>query len=127
MNKEIKMEKDIIIVSETNNKGIIKFANEDFCKLSGFTLDELVGKPHNVVRHPDMPKAAFEDLWKTIQSGKIWSGIVKNKTKNGDFYWVNVTAYPSKNIKGEIVYISVRVKPTEEEIRNAINLYKTLK
>lgn len=127
MNKEIKMEKDIIIVSETNNKGIIKFANEDFCKLSGFTLDELVGKPHNVVRHPDMPKAAFEDLWKTIQSGKIWSGIVKNKTKNGDFYWVNATAYPSKNIKGEIVYISVRVKPTEEEIRNAINLYKTLK
>lgn len=127
MNKEIKMEKDIIIVSETNNKGIIKFANEDFCNLSGFTLDELVGKPHNVVRHPDMPKAAFEDLWKTIQSGKIWSGIVKNKTKNGDFYWVNATAYPSKNINGETVYISVRVKPTEEEIRNAINLYKTLK
>ena len=127
MNKEIKMEKDIIIVSETNNKGIIKFANEDFCKLSGFTLDELVGKPHNVVRHLDMPKAAFEDLWKTIQSGKIWSGIVKNKTKNGDFYWVNATAYPSKNINGETVYISVRVKPTEEEIRNAINLYKTLK
>lgn len=127
MSKEIKMDENTIIVSETNNKGIIKFANEDFCKLSGFTLEELVGKPHNLVRHQDMPKAAFEDLWKTVQRGETWCGIVKNKTKNGDYYWVNATAYPSKNVKGETIYISVRIKPTDKEIENAINLYKTLK
>lgn len=126
MNQEIKMSEDTIIVSETNSKGIITFANDDFCKLSGFSLEELVGKPHNLVRHKDMPKAAFKDLWNTVQSGNIWNGIVKNMTKNGDFYWVNATAYPSKNNKGETIFISVRVKPTNEEIDNAISLYKNL-
>ena len=89
-----------MIVSETDAKGNIIFANYDFCKIAGYTMEELIGKPHNTVRHKDMPKAAFEDLWKTIQSGNIWNGIVKNKTKNGGYYWVNATAYPSKNEKG---------------------------
>lgn len=74
-----------------------------------------------------MPKAAFEDLWKTVKAGKIWNGIVKNRTKNGGFYWVNATAYPSKTRNGEIRYISVRVKPTKEEIEKAEKLYKTMK
>ena len=117
----------MIIVTETDSKGIIKFANADFCKIAGYSLNELVGKPHNVVRHPDMPKAAFADLWKTIQNGKIWKGIVKNKTKDGDYYWVNATAYPSKDEKGELRYISVRVKPTEDEIKEAVSLYATLR
>ena len=127
MNREIKMEKEMIIVSETDVKGIIKFANDDFCKIAGYSIDELMGQPHNLVRHQDMPKAAFEDLWKTVQSGNIWKGIVKNKTKSGDYYWVNATAYPSKTPSGELRYISVRVAPTEKEISNAIALYKTLK
>ena len=114
------------LVSETNEKGIITFANNDFCKIAGFTLEELIGKPHNVVRHDDMPKVAFEDLWKTIQSGKVWNGIVKNKTKSGDFYWVNATAYQSKTQDGKLRYISVRVCPTEDEIKSAEALYKTL-
>ena len=126
MEKEILMDKNTIIVSETNNKGIITFANDDFCKLSGFKLEELIGKPHNIVRHPDMPKAAFKELWDTVQKGKVWKGIVKNKTKNGEFYWVNATAYPSKNSKGETIFISVRIKPTQKEINDAITLYKKL-
>lgn len=126
MNQEIKLSKDTMIVSETDARGIIIFANKDFCKIAGYSLEELVGKPHNYVRHTNMPKAAFADLWKTIQSGNVWNGIVKNKTKDGNFYWVNATAYPSKNENGELRYISVRVKPTQEEIDNAQNLYATL-
>ena len=127
LGKEIKLSLEFFLLSETDEKGIIRYANEEFCEVSGFKLDELVGKPHNIVRHKDMPKAAFEDLWKTVQNGKIWNGIVKNKTKNGGYYWVNATAYPSKNEKGELRYISVRIKPTDKEIEDAINLYKTLK
>jgi aerotaxis receptor len=126
MNKEIKMSEDMIIVTETDSNGVIKFANEDFCKIAGYSLDELVGAHHNKVRHEDMPKAAFEDLWKTIKDGSIWKGIVKNKTKDGDYYWVNATAYPSRTSDGELRYISVRVKPTDEEILNAQKIYKTL-
>ena len=127
MNKEIKMPEDMIIVTETDSKGIIKFANEDFCKIAGYSLEELVGQPHNKVRHDDMPKAAFSDLWKTIQSGNIWKGIVKNKTKDGGYYWVNATAYPSKTSNNDLRYISVRVKPTDEEVSNAIKHYTNLK
>lgn len=127
MNSEVKMSEDMIIVSETDAKGNIIFANQDFCKIAGYKLDELIGKPHNMVRHSDMPKVAFEDLWKTIQAGNIWKGIVKNRTKEGNYYWVNSTAYPSKKTNGEIRYISVRVKPTDKEVANAVALYATLK
>lgn len=127
MNSEVKMSEDMIIVSETDAKGNIIFANQDFCKIAGYKLDELIGKPHNMVRHSDMPKVAFEDLWKTIQAGNIWKGIVKNRTKEGNYYWVNATAYPSKKTNGEIRYISVRVKPTDKEVANAVALYATLK
>lgn len=127
MNQEVLLDKKTMIVSETDSKGIIIYANEDFCKIAGYTKEELIGKPHNYVRHPDMPKAAFEDLWKTIQRGEVWNGIVKNKTKDGGFYWVNATAFPSKDSNGNLRYISVRVKPTKEEIENAQELYKTLK
>ena len=126
MSKEIKLSIDTMIVSETDARGNILYANLDFCKIAGFTMEELIGKPHNIVRHKDMPKVAFEDLWKTIQRGDIWNGIVKNKTKDGDYYWVNATAFSSKNEDGDLKYISIRVKPTEEEIENAIKLYKTL-
>ena len=127
MSQEVKLSIDTMIVSETDAKGNIIFANSDFCDIAGYTIEELIGKPHNTVRHKDMPKAAFEDLWKTIKSGNIWNGLVKNRTKNGGYYWVNATAYPSKNEKGELRYISVRIKPTDKEIEDAINLYKTLK
>lgn len=126
MSRETILEKNTMIVSETDEKGIILYANSDFCTMAEYTKDELIGQPHNIIRHEDMPKVAFADLWKTIQSGKLWNGIVKNKTKNGNYYWVNATAYPSVDYNGKKRYISVRIKPTKEEIRSAEALYKTL-
>lgn len=126
MSQEIKLDKKTMIVSETDNKGNILYANDDFCKIAGYSKEELIGKPHNMVRHPDMPKVAFKDLWETIQRGEIWNGIVKNRTKSGGFYWVNATAFPSKDKDGNLRFISVRVKPTPEEIETASALYKTL-
>jgi len=123
---EVLLNKDTMIVSETDEKGIIIYANADFCTIAGYTKEELIGQPHNKVRHSDMPRAAFEDLWKTIKSGNIWNGIVKNKTANGGYYWVNATAYPSIDSNGKKRYISVRVKPTNDEIKNATALYRTL-
>jgi len=120
---EIKLEKDTLIVSETDEKGILIYANEEFCKISGYTKDELIGQDNNIVRHPDMPKETSLELWNAIQAGEIWNGIVKNKTKNGDFYWLNATAYSSKDANGNKRYISIRVKPTDDEVKNAIALY----
>lgn len=126
MSKEVILEKNTMIVSETDEKGTIIYANDDFCKIAGYSKEELIGKPHNIVRHKDMPKAAFKDLWDTVQAGNIWHGIVKNRTKDGNFYWVNATAYPSKTIDGKKRYISVRVQPTKKEIENASKLYESL-
>ena len=127
MSKEIQIHKNTMIVSETDEKGIIIYANDDFCNIAGYSKEELIGKPHNLVRHEDMPKVAFQDLWNTVQSGKVWNGIVKNKTKSGDFYWVNATAYQSKTQDGKLRYISVRACPTNDEIKSAEALYKTLR
>ncbi|QKF73775.1 PAS sensor-containing signal transduction protein [Aliarcobacter faecis] len=126
MEIEIELSKDTIIVTQTNEKGIIEFANEDFCKISGYTLNELVGNPHNMIRHKDMPKWAFEDLWKTIKSGRMWKGIVKNRTKNGGYYWVKANVYSSKNSDGSLRYISARAKPTKDEINKAILAYQNI-
>jgi aerotaxis receptor len=122
--REIELDKDTLIVSETDEKGIIKYANSDFCKISGFSKDELIGKPHNMVRHPDMPRSAFKDLWDTIKEGRVWNGVVKNSTKEGGFYWVYATIYPSIDVNGKRRYISVRVKPTKEEVEKTQQLIK---
>lgn len=115
------------LVSETDAKGIIIFANDEFCNIAEYTQEELLGKPHNVVRHEDMPKAAFEDLWKTVKSGNVWQGYVKNKTASGGFYWVYATVYPYKNDKGEQCYISIRRKPSREDVQKYTELYKTMR
>ena len=125
-NEEIKLNNQSMIVTETDSKGIITFTSEDFCTISGYTSDELVGQPHNMIRHNFMPKAAFQDLWNTVQKGKIWSGTVINKTKSGGYYWVKATVYPSKSYTEEIKYISVRIMPSEIEIQNAISSYSKL-
>lgn len=127
MSREVKLSKDTMIVSETNSKGKIVYANDDFCKIAGFTKEELIDKHHNIVRHSDMPKAAFKDLWETIQRGKTWKGIVKNRTKDGGYYWVNATAYPVTKKNGKKRLISVRVKPTKKEVEMAEKLYKKMK
>ena len=126
MSKEIVLEDHAFLVSETNEKGIITFASDDFCEIAGYSVEELIGKPHNLVRHPDMPKAAFKSLWDTVKDGNIWTGYVKNATKNGDYYWVYATVYPTITSEGTKGYLSCRRKATSEEIQKAINLYKTL-
>lgn len=126
MSSEVRLGKDTMIVSETSSKGKIIYVNKDFCKISGFSKDELIGEHHNIVRHKDMPKAAFKDMWQTIEKGKTWSGIVKNRCKNEDYYWVRATVYPVTKKNGKQRYISVRVQPTDEEIADAIKLYKTM-
>lgn len=113
MEKEIVLDNTIMIVSETDEKGNILYANEDFCKICGYTKEELIGKPHNIVRHSDMPKVAFKGLWDDIKSGKEWRGIVKNKAKSGDYYWVRAYVYSVKDQNGTR-YISVRTKPSKK-------------
>lgn len=125
MSKEIKLQNSAMIVSETDEKGNIIYANEDFCQVCGFTKEELIGKPHNIVRHQDMPKVAFKGLWDVIKAGQEWRGIVKNKAKNGDYYWVKAYVY-SVNDGDKKRYISVRTKPKEKEVKDAEALYKTL-
>lgn len=125
--KEYVLKDDDFLVSQTDDKGVIMFANDDFCKIAGYKIEELVGKPHSIVRHKDMPKAAFNDLWITVNKGSSWSGYVKNSTKNGGFYWVFATVYPKyDSTTKEKSYISCRRKASEEEINDAKNLYKTL-
>ena len=122
--KELKLSSTDCIISETDAEGFITYANETFCKFSGYSLSELEGKPQSIIRHPDMPKWAFEWLWEVIPTGKTWSGFVKNKTKNGDFYWVFATAYKTVLSNKEIRYTSVRVAPSQEEIDFYEELYK---
>ena len=114
------------LVSETDAKGNILFANEDFCKIAEYSIDELIGNPHSMVRHKDMPKAAFADLWKTVQRGEIWTGYVKNATKSGGYYWVFATVFPFESCDGSKGYLSCRRKASLEEISTATNLYKTM-
>lgn len=126
-NNELILNDKSFLVSQTDERGIIIFANDEFCEYAEYTLDELVGNPHNLVRHPDMPKAAFKDLWTTVQSGNRWRGFVKNKTKHGKFYWVFATVFPFKSSDGSKGYISCRRKASNEEIKKYSNLYKNMK
>ena len=125
--KELKLSLDSFLLSETDEKRIIRFANDEFCKFAGYTLDELVGKPHNVVRHQDMPKEAFQGLWDTIKSGKPWKGFVKNKTKQGDFYWVFATVFPFISCDGSKGYISCRRMASQNEIDKYEKIYRNMK
>ena len=127
MEKETILDEYTFLVSETDEKGIIKFANNDFCKIAGYSLEELMGQPHNMVRHNDMPKIAFKDLWETVKKGGIWTGYVKNATKDGGYYWVFATVYPFESCDGTNGYISCRKKASDEEIKIHENLYKQLK
>lgn len=99
---------DEFLISKTDKHGIILYANENLEKISGYSTEELVGSPHNILRHPDMPKWAFEELWETIKSGKMWEGYVKNSSKEGDYYWVFAKVFPITNKDGDTEYISVR-------------------
>lgn len=116
------------LISTTDPKSIITSANESFCDVAEYTEQELIGSPHNVVRHQDMPKPAFEQMWQYLKSGQSWMGLVKNNCAGGDHYWVSAFVTPIVNAAGEIEeHQSVRTKPTDEQIERAESLYKNLR
>lgn len=123
---QVHMKSGSILVSKTNLKGIITDCNQDFVDISGFTREELIGKNHNLVRHPDMPPEAFEDLWTTVANGQPWVGMVKNRAKNGDYYWVEANVSPIFQNGRVIEYMSVRRKPTQQQIHEADRLYAAI-
>jgi methyl-accepting chemotaxis protein len=120
---EVQMREGTTLVSKTNTKGIITYCNREFIDISGFSEAELVGKNHNVVRHPEMPPEAFRDLWDTMKKGYPWTGIVKNRCKNGDHYWVKANVTPIWEGAEIVEYMSVRSKPTRDEVAAAETLY----
>ncbi|MBG6291934.1 methyl-accepting chemotaxis protein [Pseudomonas nitroreducens] len=111
------------LISTTDARGVIGYANEAFTAISGFSREELVGAPHNLVRHPDVPSAVFAHMWATLKKGRPWMGIVKNRCKNGDHYWVSAYVTPIYERNEIVGYESVRVKPTAEQVRRAEALY----
>ena len=118
---------DELLMSTTDASGRITHCNAAFSRVSGFTPQELIGQPHNLVRHPDMPPEAYRDLWATIGHGRSWTGLVKNRRKNGDHYWVRASVTPIMEHGKPKSYMSVRVKPTREEIDAAQALYARIR
>jgi PAS domain S-box-containing protein len=113
---ETRVPEDEFIISRTDLKGIITYANEAFAEMSGYKVEELVGKPHNIVRHPDMPKSVFKELWETVSQEKNWTGFVKNRRKDGGYYWVSAEVsgvYKNGELKE---YKSIR-HPVSAELR----------
>ncbi len=124
--KERLLNEGEFIVSRTDSRGKITYVNREFVAISGFSEAELIGRPHNLVRHPDMPKAAFQDLWDTVRAGRPWTGIVKNLCKNGDYYWVLANISPIHEDGRIVGFISVRTKPRAADVRAAEQVYRSL-
>ncbi len=123
-NVEVPLKESSMIVSKTDLKGQITYINRDFLEISGFTEQELIGASHNIVRHPDMPPEAFEDFWTTLKAGRPWIGLVKNRCKNGDYYWVEAHAAPLIE-NGQVAgYVSVRKKPSRHQVEQAEQVYR---
>lgn len=125
--RNLELPKDANILSTTSPQSHITYVNPDFIKISGFTEEELLGQPHNIVRHPDMPPAAFEHMWSTLKSGRSWMGLVKNRCKNGDHYWVSAYVTPIAKNGSIVEYQSVRTKPEPEQVLAAEKLYAQLR
>ena len=125
-NRDREVRKSQNILSTTDLKGAITYINRDFIEISGFEEDELIGQNHNVIRHPDMPPAAFEDLWSKVKSGEPWMGIVKNRCKNGDHYWVDAFVMPIQQDGSVVEYQSVRYRAEPEWVKRAEPIYKNL-
>lgn len=121
--KELNYESKCELVSTTDKRGVITFANDYFCEVSGYSRPELVGKNHNLVRHPDMPAAAFTDLWSHIKQGRSWRGMVKNRCKDGRYYWVDAFVTPIFEQQQLVGYQSVRTKPSRELVMRAEKTY----
>ena len=114
------------LITTTDTRGVITYCNDEFVDISGFSREELVGQPHNVIRHPDMPSAVFQGMWGYLKAGKSWMGVVKNRTKTGDHYWVSAYVTPILENGKVVGYESVRVSPTREQVSRAEKLYPKL-
>jgi aerotaxis receptor len=125
-NHEVDILEDQAIVSKTDLDGNIDYANPYFIQVSGYSAEELMGAPQNIVRHPDMPAEAFADLWRSIKAGAPWTGLVKNRCKNGDFYWVNASVTPINENGKAVGYMSVRVKAERAQIEAAEQAYRAI-
>jgi aerotaxis receptor len=115
-----------LIVSTTNPDGIITHVNQSFIEMSGYTEQELIGEPHSILRHPDMPSAAFQDLWDTVRNGDKWQGFVKNLRKDGGYYWVKAVVIPNFRNGQLVTYSSIRRKPSRTKVDESIKLYSTM-
>lgn len=122
--REVTYPADVRLITTTDLRGVITFVNDDFVKVSGYTQAELLGQHHNIIRHPHMPKGAFADMWKHIQSGRSWKGMVKNRCKNGDYYWVDAYVTPILKDGAVVEYQSVRTLPTSEAKNRAEHEYQ---
>ena len=118
---------DSYILSETDDKGIILYANDIFCELAGYTKKELLGQPHNIVRHPDMPRIAFKGLWDDAPTKGFWTGFVKNLRKDGGYYWVYATVLRKIQSNGKVTYLSIRRVPDRSDVEACTKLYRELK
>ena len=116
------------IISKTDLKGIITYANTPFCKLSGYSKEELIGKPQNILRHPDMPKAIFKTLWNTIEKGETFRGFIKNLRKDGRYYWIEIIIQPTYDENGvKVGYIATRNPISESDKIKYEKIYKEMK
>jgi len=126
VDKEVPYPDGRLIVSRTDKAGVITHCNQSFIDMSGYAEDELIGQPHSILRHPDMPAAAFKDLWDTLERGDKWHGYVKNLRKDGTYYWVYATAIPNIRNGETVGYTSVRRKPSRTQVNACIKLYATM-
>lgn len=115
---------DVTLMSTTDTSSYVTYANEAFLRVSGFARDELLGQPHNIVRHPDMPREAFADMWATLKAGDTWTALIKNRRADGDYYWVRANVTPIRRDGGIVGYMSVRTRPDRAEIEAASSLYR---
>lgn len=125
--QEIRLTAQDELISTTDTRGIITYANDRFIEICGYSAQELIGSPHNIVRHADMPSAAFKELWEKLKSGQSWRGIVKNRSKNGDFYWVDAFVSPLFENGTIVGYQSVRIQPKAAYVTKATDIYQRVR
>ncbi len=125
--REYVLSEEAVLISRSDLKGNVTYANPTFVEVSGYSREELIGSPHNLLRHPDMPEAAYADFWKTIQAGATWQGVVKNRRKNGDHYWVHATVAPLRDGERVAGYTSVRRKASAKAVARAEKVYTDIR
>ena len=125
--QEIRLTPQDELISTTDTRGVITYVNARFAEVSGYSAQELIGSAHNMVRHPDMPSAAFKEMWEKLKSGQSWRGIVKNRCKNGGFYWVDAFVSPLFENGTIVGYQSVRIQPQAAYVSKANEIYQRLK